>query len=182
MVIVRIFNFKLDLLKVFLVIECELDWNFYCGINFMYEIFMWLFYKFFYEVQFKFKLLNYWFECVGGIVLVIKQLVKFFKEIKVNNFIDFLDVLFLMVCSKEEILFEVVQCLDCLDIIFRNFEMEFIFRDFLVNLKMYQECYFCRYIFVLLFCNCQFQFYVRSLRLCCDLIGRLFIGMVVMLV
>ena len=176
MATVRISNSKLDLLKALSAIERELDWNSYHGINFMYETFMRLLYKSFHEVQSKSKLLNHWFECAGGTVLVTKQLVKFLKETKVNNFTDFSDVSFLMVRSKEEILLEVAQCLDCLDITLRNSETEFTLRDFLVNLKTHQECYFCRYTFVLLSRNRQFQFYVRSLRLCCDLTGRLFTG------
>ena len=167
MATVRISNSKLDLLKALSAIEREPDWNSYHGTNFMYETFMRLLYKSFHEVQSKSKLLNHWFECAGGTVLVTKQLFKLLKETKVNNFTDFSDVSFLMVRSKEEILLEVAQCLDCLDI---------TLRDFLVNLKTHRECYFCRYTFVLLSRNCQFQFYVRSLRLCCDLTGRLFTG------
>ena len=176
MATVRISNSKLDLLKALSAIERELKWNFYRGTNFMYETFMRLLYKSFHEVQSKSKLLNHWFECAGGTVLVTKQLVELLKETKVNNFTDFSDVSFLMVRSKEEILLEVAQCLDCLDITLRNSETEFTLRDFLVNLKTHQECYFCRYTFVLLSRNRQFQFYVRSLRLCCDLTGRLFTG------
>ena len=176
MATVRISNSKLDLLKALSAIERELDWNSYHGTNFMYETFMRLLYKSFHEVQSKSKLLNHWFECAGGTVLVTEQLVKLLKETKVNNFTDFSDVSFLMVRSKEEILLEVAQCLDCLDITLRNSETEFTLRDFLVNLKTHRDCYFCRYTFVLLSRNRQFQFYVRSLRLCCDLTGRLFTG------
>ena len=176
MATVRISNSKLDLLKALSAIERELDWNSYHGTNFMYETFMRLLYKSFHEVQSKSKLLNHWFECAGGTVLVTKQLVKLLRETKVNNFTDFSDVSFLMVRSKEEILLEVAQCLDCLDITLRNSETEFTLKDFLVNLKTLGKCYFCRYTFVLLSRNCQFQFYVRSLRLCCDLTGRLFTG------
>ena len=176
MATVRISNSKLDLLKALSAIEREPDWNSYHGTNFMYETFMRLLYKSFHEVQSKSKLLNHWFECAGGTVLVTEQLVKLLKETKVNNFTDFSDVSFLMVRSKEEILLEVAQCLDCLDITLRNSETEFTLRDFLVNLKTHRECYFCRYTFVLLSRNRQFQFYVRSLRLCCDLTGRLFTG------
>ena len=146
MATVRISNSKLDLLKALSAIERELDWNSYHGTNFMYETFMRLLYKSFHEVQSKSKLLNHWFECAGGTVLVTKQLVK------------------------------VAHCLDCLDITLRNSETEFTLRDFLVNLKTHRECYFCRYTFILLSRNHQFQFYVRSLRLCCDLTGRLFTG------
>ena len=146
MATVRISNSKLDLLKALSAIERELDWNSYHGTNFMYETFMRLLYKSFHEVQSKSKLLNHWFECAGGTVLVTKQLVK------------------------------VAHCLDCLDITLRNSETEFTLRDFLVNLKTHRECYFCRYTFVLLSRNRQFQFYARSLRLCCDLTGRLFTG------
>ena len=176
MATVRISNSKLDLLKALSAIERELDWNSYHGTNFMYETFMRLLYKSFHEVQSKSKLLNHWFECAGGTVLVTKQLVKLLKETKVNNFTDFSDVSFLMVRSKEEILLEVAQCLDCLDVTLRNSETEFTLRDFLVNLKTHRECYFYRYTFVLLSRNRQFQFYVRSLRLCCDVTGRLFTG------
>ena len=176
MATVRISNSKLDLLKALSAIERELDWNSYHGTNFMYETFMRLLYKSFHEVQSKSKLLNHWFECAGGTVLVTKQLVKLLKDTKVSNFTDFSDVSFLMVRSKEEILLEVAQCLNCLDITLRNSETEFTLRDFLVNLKTHRECYFCRYTFVLLSRNRQFQFYVRSLRLCCDLTGRLFTG------
>ena len=176
MATVRISNSKLDLLKALSAIEREPDWNPYHSTNFMYETFMRLLYKSFHEVQSKSKLLNHWFECAGGTVLVTKQLVKLLKETKVNNFTDFSDVSFLMVRSKEEILLEVAQCLDCLDITLRNSETEFTLRDFLVNLKTHRECYFYRYTFVLLSRNRQFQFYVRSLRLCCDVTGRLFTG------
>ena len=176
MATVRISNSKLDLLKALSAIEREPDWNSYHGTNFMYETFMRLLYKSFHEVQSKSKLLNHWFECAGGTVLVTKQLVKLLKETKVNNFTDFSDVSFLMVRSKEEILLEVAQCLNCLYITLRNSETEFTLRDFLANLKTHRECYFCRYTFVLLSRNHQFQFYVRSLRLCCDLTGRLFTG------
>ena len=176
MATVRISNSKLDLLKALSAIERELDWNSYHGTNFMYETFMRLLYKSFHEVQSKSKLLNHWFECAGGTVLVTKQLVKLLKDTKVSNFTDFSDVSFLMVRSKEEILLEVAQCLDCLDITLRNSETEFTLRDFLVNLKTHRECCSCRYTFVLLSRNRQFQFYVRSLRLCCDLTGRLFTG------
>ena len=186
MATVRISNSKLDLLKALSAIEREPDWNSYHGTNcmyenfmyenFMYETFMWLLYKSFHEVQSKSKLLNHWFECAGGTVLVTKQLVKLLKETKVNNFPEFSDVSFLMVRSKEEILLEVAQCLECLDITLRNSETEFTLTDFLGNLKTHRECYFCRYTFVLLSRNRQFQFYVRSLRLCCDLTGRLFTG------
>ena len=58
----------------------------------------------------------------------------------------------------------------------RHSETEFTLRDFLVNLKTKRKCCSCRYTFVLLSRNRQFQFYVRSLRLCCDLTGRLFTG------
>ena len=176
MATVRISNSKLDLLKALSAIEREPDWNPYHSTNFMYETFMRLLYKSFHEVQSKSKLLNHWFECAGGTVLVTKQLVKLLKETKVNNFTDFSDVSFLMVRSKEEILLEVAQCLDCLDITLRNSETEFTLRDFLVNLKTKRKCCSCRYSFVLLSRNRQFQFYVRSLRLCRDLTGRLFTG------
>ena len=176
MATVRISNSKLDLLKALSAIEREPDWNSYHGTNFMYETFMRLLYKSFHEVQSKSKLLNHWFECAGGTVLVTEQLVKLLKETKVNNFADFSDVSFLMVRSKEEILLEVAQCLDCLYITLRNSETEFTLKDFLANLKTHRECYFCWYTFVLLSRNHQFQFYVRSLRLCCDLTGRLFTG------
>ena len=145
MATVRISYSKLDLFELS-AFERELDWNPYHGTNFMYETFMRLLYKSFHEVQSKSKLLNHWFECAGGTVLVTKQLVK------------------------------VAHCLDCLDITLRNSETEFTLRDFLVNLKTHRECYFCRYTFVLLSRNRQFQFYARSLRLCCDLTGRLFTG------
>ena len=176
MATVRISNSKLDLLKALSAIEREPDWYSYHGTNFMYETFMRLLYKSFHEVQSKSKLLNHWFECAGGTVLVTEQLVKLLKETKVNNFTDFSDVSFLMVRSKEEILLEVAQCLNCLYITLRNSETEFTLSDFLANLKTHRECYFCRYTFVLLSRNHQFQFYVRSLRLCCDLTGRLFTG------
>ena len=175
MATVRISYSKLDLFELS-AFERELDWNSYHGANSMYETFMPLLYKCFHEVQSKSELLNSWFKCAGGTVVVTSQLVKLLKETKVNNLTDFSDVSFLTVRSKVEVLLEVAQCLDCLDIPLRNYETEFTLRDFLVNLKTNRECCSCRYTFVLLSRNRQFQFYVRSLRLCCDLTGRLFTG------
>ena len=177
MATVRISNSKLDLLKALSAIEREPDWNSYHGTNFMYEAFMRLLYKSFHEVQSKSKLLNHWFECAGGTILVTSQLVKLLKETKVNNFTDFSDVSFLLLPGDgEEILYEVAQCLNCLDIPLRNSGTEFTLKDFLVNLKTKRECCLCMYSFVLLLRNRQFQFYVRSLKLCCDETGRLFTG------
>ena len=167
-------NSKLDLLELS-VIEQELDSSSYV-IHFMHHIFRFL-YNSFHEVQSKSKLLNHWFECAGGTVLVTSQLVKLLKETKVNNFTDFSDVSFLLLPGDgEEILYEVAQCLNCLDIPLRNSGTEFTLKDFLVNLKTKRECCLCRYSFVLLLRNRQFQFYVRSLKLCCDETGRLFTG------
>ena len=175
MATVRISYSTLDLFELS-AFERELDWNSYHGANFMYETFMWLLYKCFHEVQSKSELLNSWFKCAGRTVVVTNQLVKLLKETKVNNLTDFSDVSFLTVRSKEEVLLEVAQCLGCLHIPLRNYETEFTLRDFLDNLKTIRECCSCRYTFVLLSRNRQFQFYVRSLRLCCDLTGRLFTG------
>ena len=167
-------NSKLDLLELS-VIEQELDSSSYV-IHFMYHIFMGFLYNSFHEVQSKSKLLNHLFECAGGTVLVTSQLVKLLKETKVNNFTDFSDVSFLLLPGDgEEILYKVAQCLDCLDIPLRNSGTEFTLKDFLDNL-MKRECCLCRYSFVLLLRNRQFQFYVRSLKLCCDETGRLFTG------
>ena len=171
MATVRISYSKLDLFELS-AFERELDWNSY---HFMYETFMPLLYKCFHEVQSKSELLNSWFKCAGGTVVVTNQLVKLLKETKVNNLTDFSDVSFLTVRSKVEVLLEVAQCLDCF-LPHRNYETEFTLRDFLVNLKTNRECCSCRCTFVLLSRNRQFQFYVRRVRLCCDLTGRLFTG------
>ena len=178
MATVRVSNSKLDLLKTHSGIELEVDFN-YHDILLMNGIFMELLYKSFHEVQSKSELLNNWFECAGGTVLVTNQLVKLLKEAKINNFTDFRfsDVSFLVFPdNSEEILLEVAQCLDCLDIPLRNSETEFTLRYFLVNLKTNRKCSCCRYSFVLLLRNRQFQFSVRSLRLYCDETGRLFTG------
>ena len=178
MATVRVSNSKLDLLKTHSGIELEVDFN-YHDILLMNGIFMELLYKSFHEVQSKSELLNNWFECAGGTVLVTNQLVKLLKEAKINNFTDFRfsDVSFLVFPgNSEEILLEVAQCLDCLDIPLRNSETEFTLRYFLVNLKTNRKCFCCRYSFVLLLRNRQFQFSVRSLRLYCDETGRLFTG------
>ena len=178
MATVRVSNSKLDLLKTHSGIELEVDFN-YHDILIMNDIFMELLYKSFHEVQSKSELLNNWFECAGGTVLVTNQLVKLLKEAKINNFTDFRfsDVSFLVFPdNSEEILLEVAQCLDCLDIPLRNSETEFTLRYFLVNLKTNRKCSCCRYSFVLLLRNRQFQFSVRSLRLYCDETGRLFTG------
>ena len=177
---VRISNSRLDLSKTLSTIGCELDCShLHTHLLYMHDIFRDLLYNSFHEVKSKSKLLNHWFECAGGTVLVTNQLVKLLKETKVNNFTDciFSDVSFLLLPGYgAKILYEVAQCLNCLDIPLRNSETEFTLRDFLVNLKTNRKSCLCMYSFVLLLRNREFQFYVRSLRLCCDETGRLFTG------
>ena len=121
MATVRVSTSKLDLLKIHSGIELEVDFNYHILLK--YGIFIELLYKSFHEVQSKSELLNNWFECAEGTVLVTIQLSKLQNEAKINNFTDFRfsDVSFLeFPGNSEEIRLEVARCLDFLDFLNRR--------------------------------------------------------------
>ena len=178
---VRISNPGLDLSKTTLDVTSEM----YIPLShttYAQEKFSELVYNCFQEVQSKPQLLNHCFDCTGGVVLVTRQLTELLKNTKVKNVTEFIrsDVVFPVLNNNKatyRILYELVDILKCLHIPLRITETEsFTLGDFLMNLQKYWSSCHCRFTSILCFRNDQFQFYVTSLKLCCDNISRLFTG------